>query len=346
MTGMKNWQKIKLDSKFKEIQIKRSQIFDLIRFFFKKEGFLEMLTPTIVKCAGQEPYLDPLSVSLRDEKNKFYSGYLITSPEYSLKKMLAAGFEKVFELARVFRNNESFGGSHNPEFTMLEWYRAHSNYREIMKDTEKLVYFLNKKINKSPYLYYQGQKIDLRPPWPKLSVKEAFLKYAGIDLDKAKTLSAFKSQIKNKRYLADDWNDIFYSVFLNEIEPNFPKNSPIIIYDYPLPQASLSKKKNKNSFYAERFEVYVGGMELANAFSELTDPKEQYSRFKEEQVLRQKNKKNFIPIDKDFVLALELGLSPSGGIALGVERLQMLLLDIKDINDLLPFPAKQLFSLK
>ncbi len=341
---MRNWEEIKFNQKLKKIQTQRSKIIDLIRTFFKKRGFLEIQTPTLVKYPGQEPYLTPIRVDFEDEKNKKYQGYLITSPEYSLKKLLVAGFEKIFELAKVFRSKESFGGIHNSEFTMLEWYRANSDYKQIMVNTEQLVFFLNKKINHSNYLNFQGQKIDLTPPWPKLSVKKAFLKYAHINLDKAKNLKSFKSQIKNERYLMNDWNDIFYSVFLNEIEPNFPKNRPIIIYDYPLPQASLAKRKNKNSFYAERFEAYIGGLELANAFSELTDPKEQYERLKEEQIFRKKMKKEIIPIDKDFIFALKLGMPPAGGIALGVERLQMLLLDIKDINDLIPFPARDLFS--
>ncbi len=316
----------------KKIQIKRNRINELIRQFFKTEGFLEVQTPTLVKCAGQEPYLSPLAVNFQDEKNKSYQGFLITSPEYSLKKMLAAGFDKIFELAKVFRSKESFGGNHNPEFTMLEWYRTKANYRDTMKDTEKLIFFLNKKINRSNYLNYQGNKINLTLPWPRLSVKSAFLKYSGINLDK-----------KWRSCSADDWNTNFYSVFLNKIEPNFPKDKPLLIYDYPLPQASLAKRKNARSFYAERFEVYIAGIELANAFSELTDAKEQYQRLKEEQKLRKKMKKTFIPIDKDFIFALKLGLPRSSGVALGLERLQMLLLDIKDINDLLLFPAKKLF---
>ena len=318
------------------IQTKRNEINKLIRSFFEQRGFLEAQTPTLVKCAGQEPYLSPIKVNFKDEKENKYEGFLITSPEYSLKKMLSMGFGKIFELARVFRSEEYFGGCHNIEFTMLEWYRANADYTDIMKDTEDLVVYLNKKINKSNTLVYNNQKIDLKTPWPKLSVKEAFKKYANIDLDKAKDLKSFKSQIKNKSYLSNDWNDIFYSVFLNEIEPNLPKDRPIIVYDYPLPQASLSKRKQK-TFYAERFEVYIGGMELANAFSELTDAKEQLNRLKEEQLLRKKLK-------KEFVLSLKLGLPESGGIALGVERLQMLLLDIKDMNDLLLFPVKKIFK--
>lgn len=339
---------LKFNPKLQEIQIKRSKINDLLRDFFKKQGFLEVQTPSLVKCASQEPYLTPMKVDFKDEKNKKYQGFLITSPEYSLKKLLAAGFDKIFELARVFRSNESFGGSHNPEFTMLEWYRTNSDYRKIMEDVEKLVFFLNKKINKSKYLNYQGQKIDLTLPWPKLSVKEAFLKYAKIDLDKAKTSASFKTQLRDIGYPSKfhnsyDWNDIFYIIFLNKIEPNLPKDRPIIIYDYPLPQASLAKRKNKDSFYAERFEVYIGGMELANAFSELTDPIEQRSRLVEEQILRRKMGKDAISLDEDFIYALKLGILPSGGIALGAERLQMLLLNIKDINNLLPFSAHDLY---
>ncbi len=293
---------------------------------------MEVQTPTLVKCAGQEPYLSPLAVNFQDEKNKNYQGFLITSPEYALKKMLALGFNKIFELAKVFRGNESFGGNHNPEFTMLEWYRTKADYQDTMKDTEKLILFLNKKINKSGHLNYQGNKINLTLPWPRLKVKDAFLKYANINLDK-----------EWRNCPVNDWNTNFYSVFLNKIEPNFPKDRPIIIYDYPLPQASLAKRKSVNSFYAERFEVYIGGLELANAFSELTDAKEQYQRLKEEQKLRKKMKKAFIPIDKDFIFALKLGLPQSSGIALGLERLQMLLLNIKDINNLLLFPTHDLY---
>ena len=341
---MQNWEKIRKNPELREKCAKCSKINELIRVFFKKRGFLEVQTPALVRCAGQEPYITPFDVVFRDEKNNKYKGFLITSPEYSLKKLLSGGFDKVFEIAKVFRSNESFGGLHNPEFTMLEWYRINSDYRQIMIDTEQLIYFLAKKIKHSDYLIYQGQKINLAPPWPKVTVKDLFLKYANINLDKARTTAEFKKQLKDKMYLkCRDWNDIFYLVFLNEIEPRLKKDKPLIIFDYPLPQASLAKRKNKNSFYAERFEVYIGGMEIANAFSELLDPKEQFRRFKEENRLRKKNKKINIPIDKDFIHALELQIPPSGGIALGIERLQMIFLNIKDINDLLIFPAKQLF---
>jgi elongation factor P--(R)-beta-lysine ligase len=357
----KNWQRMKSDAKLKENYILSGQIRDLIRAFFKERGFFEANTPALVAAAGQEPYLSPFGLDFLDDKNKKYRGFLITSPEYSLKKLLAAGFEKVFELAKVFRQNESFGGTHNPEFTMLEWYRQNSDYSQIMKDTEELVSFLAQKIRTLPYgknlvssqsseikgpniIEYQGQKIDLTPPWPRLTVRELFQKYANVDLESAKTLEDFRAQAGPKYKKFNDWNDVFYLIFLNDIEPNLPKDKPVFICDYPLPQASLSKRKSEGSFWAERFEIFIAGMELGNAFSELVDAQEQEARFKEENALRKESKKEEIPVDKDLLSALRLGIAPSGGIAVGVERLEMLLLDIKDINDLLPFPASQLFT--
>ncbi len=352
------------------VQKKRALITDKIREFFKTKGFLEVQTPIFVKLPGMEPYLNPLPYEFADEGGKKNKGYVITSPEYSLKKLLAQGFPKLFEITRVFRQNESFGGIHNPEFSMIEWYRPRSNYRKIMSDAKELILFLARSLYKKDWIKYGKEKIDLRTPWPKISVKQAFKKYAGVNLDEAKTLSAFRKQF----YLAKasgrgglneelpksySWDDIFYTVFLNQIEPNFPKNRPVIVYDYPLPQASLAKRKTtprlpsttlginrsgQESFYAERFELYIGGLELANCFSELTDAREQEKRLKQEKTLRKKLGKEVYDIDKDFIAALRSGLPETGGIALGIDRLQMLLLDIQDINNLLLVPAKELFK--
>ena len=330
-----------------KIQIKRAQILDLIRNFFKTRGFLEIQTPILTKDISTEPYIDPFSVQFSDDRNKTYHGYLITSPEYSLKKLLAQGFGNIFEITKAFRQKEALGGLHNPEFTILEWYRVHANYRSIMKDTEELVYDLVKKLHHHSYLFYQGQKIDVSLPWLRISVKQAFKKYAQINLDKTRDLQYFKIIIKQRGYHLPkncDWNDLFYLIFLNEIEPYLPKNRAIILYDYPLPQAALAKRKSKNSFYAERFEVYIEGVEISNAFSELLDWREQLNRLKEDQILRKKLHKEKISIDKTFIQALKSGIPPSSGNALGIDRLEMLLLDIKDIDDLLLFPAKQIFK--
>ena len=331
----------------RRVQIQQAKILDLIRNFFKKRGFLEVQTPILSKNISTEPYIDPVPVKFSDDKNKIYHGYLITSPEYFLKKLLAAGFNKIFEITKAFRQKEALGGLHNPEFTILEWYRTHANYRHIMKDTEELVYDLVKKLHHHSYFFYQGQKIDVSLPWLRISVKQAFKKYAKINLDKIKNLNYFKKIVKQKDYHLPkycDWNDLFYLIFLNEIEPQLSKDKAIILYDYPLPQAALAKRKNKKSFYVERFEAYVGGMEISNAFSELLDWREQSKRLKEDQKLRKKLRKEIISIDKSFIRALKSGIPPASGNALGVDRLEMLLLNIKDINDLLMFPAKQMFK--
>ncbi len=332
-----------------KIQKKRAFIIDKIREFFKNRGFLEVQTPIFVKLPGMEPYLNPLPYEFSDEKSRKHRGYVITSPEYSLKKLLSRGFPKLFEMTKVFRQNESFGGWHNPEFTMIEWYRPHSNYRKIMQDTEELVCLLARALYHKEQITYNRQKINLSRPWPKISVKQAFRKYAGINLDEAETLKDFKKQVKISLPRNANWDDIFYAVFLNQIEPNFPKNKPIIVYDYPLPQAALAKKtprlrSGQESFYAERFELYVAGMEIANSFSELTDWKEQLKRLTKERELRRKLGKDVYDIDKDFIQALKSRMPETGGIALGIDRLQMILLNIKDINDLLLFPAKELFK--
>ncbi|MGB9763490.1 MAG: EF-P lysine aminoacylase EpmA [Minisyncoccia bacterium] len=333
-----------------EIQKKRALIIDLIREFFKKRGFLEVQTPILTKGMSTEPYIDPIKVEFFDDKNKKYQGYLITSPEYSLKKLLSLGFPNIFEITKAFRQRESFGKWHNLEFTILEWYRVHSDYKDMMKDTEELVNYLVKKLFHRNFIIFQNQKIDLSLPWQRLSIKEAFLKWANIDLDKNIRLKNFKETIKKKEYAKNidlkffDWNDCFYFVFLNEIEKNLPRNKAIILYDYPLPQAALAKRKSKNSFYAERFEAYIGGIEICNAFSELTDWQEQLKRLKEDQKTRKKLKKEFIPIDKTFICALKSKLPPLSGNALGVERLEMLLLDIKNIDELLPFSINKMFN--
>lgn len=343
---LKNWQKYRLNPQLKEIQYKRAYIKDLIREFFKKEGFLEAQTPILVKHAGMEPYLSPISLYFKDDQKRKFKGFLITSPEYSLKKMLAAGFDKIFEITKAFRQEESFGGYHNIEFTILEWYRTNADYFKIMEDTERLINFLTKKLFKKDFFIYKNLKIDVSLPFKRLSLKEAFLNFANIDLDKTKSLKYFKKKVLEKGYKLlkkVDQNDLFYLIFLNEIEPKLDKTKPIFLYDYPIYQGALAKKKNDNPFYVERFELFIGGLEIANAFSELLDYKEQYQRLKKEQQLRKKLKKEFIEIDKDFINALKSGIKPTGGIALGVDRLEMLLLNISDINDLLMFPDRDLF---
>lgn len=326
---------------------KRADALAAIRAFFVKRGFMEVDTPTVVAAPGMEPYLWPFETEVTDAAGKVFPAYLITSPEYALKKLLVAGYEKVFDIARVFRNGEEFGNTHNPEFTMIEWYRAYASYLEIMDDTEALVQHVAKALCGSTKIRYRGKQLDLSGPWERITVAEAFLRYAAVDLDAVHSRNDLFRLVREKGYRPDEnerYEDLFFRIFLNEVEPCLGQRHPTIVMDYPVELAALSKVCSRDARYAERFEVYVGGLELANAFTELNDAAEQRRRLEAEQALRKKLKKPALPIDEDFLAALALGMPPAGGIALGVDRLIMLLTDAATIDEVRFFPASTLFK--
>jgi lysyl-tRNA synthetase class 2 len=349
-----NWLLLKENELMKEKFIIRAKIISLIRDFFIKNNFLEVETPTLVAHPGMEPHLDLFKTSISKENREISPAYLISSPEYAMKKLLTAGFPKIFQICRSYRKGET-DNLHNPEFTILEWYRAHADYTVIMRDVENLFLYLLKKLQTpnsqfpisnlgKNFLIYQNQKIDLSLPWPRLTVKNAFKKYAGINLDKTLDRESMARVARAKDYTVnrdDRFEDIFFKIFLNEIEPNLGKGKPTILMDWPIQMAALSRKKASDPRYAERFEVYIAGLELGNAFSELTDPIEQENRLKNEQKLRAKMKKEVYNIDKEFIQALKIGMPPSGGIAMGVDRIVMLFTDAKSIEEVLFFPASK-----
>lgn len=300
----------------REVFFMRAKIVDLIRRWFQKQDFLEVETPIMVKIPGMEPYLDLFSTEFVSKNRTFRDKrYLITSPEYSMKKLLARGFQKIFTITKVFRNGEFFSeGScnlHNPEFTMLEWYRTEADYWDVMDDTEQMIRSIALELNIDPDFYV--------PNWERLSVEEAFAKY---------------TQKKTIRDLSDE---DFFHMFLNEVEPHLGFERPLFLYDYPASQAALSKKKADDPFLAERFELYIKGVELCNAFSELNDPVEQRIRLIEEQGLRRKLGNEMLPIDEEFVESLSM-MPRSGGNALGIDRLVMVLLGKQSIDEVLLFP--------
>jgi len=303
----------------KEKLLKSMMIRRLIREWFFEEGFVEVETPAMVRFPGQEPYLNPLQTVVCNERGNKEDVYLITSPELAHKKLLAAGFDKIFELARCFRNNEPRSLLHNPEFTMLEWYRSRVDYKKIMDDVEGLVSNIAFKLGK-----------DIKKPWEQITVKDAFKKYADINLD---------NELQRPDF--DDW---FFKVFLTYIEPKLGLIGPVILYDYPASMAALAKIKEEDHRYAERFEAYIDGLELANVYSELTDVAEQKKRLLEEVVEREKIGKDVFEIDEDFMEALENGLPKSAGGALGVDRLVMALLSCQNIVDVIILTASKLFS--
>jgi len=320
--SMKTWQKIKENPEILKRYLVREKVVDTIRSFFKKQGFHEVFTPILVPVPSIEPNLEVFRTELKTSKGVERNGYLIMSPEYSIKKLLVAGIGNCFEITRCFRNEEEVSSLHNPEFTMLEWYRVGADYKDIMRDFENL--FL--KIIGKDKMEYQGEIYDLSLPWPRISFKEAFKRYAGENIEDVK-------------------DEDFYKIFFNEIEPKLRESHrPAIIYDYPISQAALAKK-SKDPRFAERFEIFVGGVELGNCFSELTDYKEQRKRFEKDQALRKAQGKANYPIDEDLLDALKIGLPASAGIAVGIDRLIMLAANAPSISDIILFPGSELFKL-
>lgn len=335
-----NWKRLKNDFAFCERMEKRSAIMAAVRAFFVGRGFLEVETPIVVAKPGMEPHLATFETKVLDDKGGRYDAHLITSPEYAMKKLLAAGFERIFEITRCFRNGEPFGGTHNPEFSMIEWYRANSDYRAIMADTEEMVAAV------AAVVGWNGH-IDLSAPWQRMTVAEAMSRYADIDLGRGIADPAwFRSAVAAKGCTVtptDSFDDVFFKIFLRDVEPKLGIDRPIILYEYPRSMAALARLKKDDPRFAERFEVYAGGMELCNAFSELNDAAEQRHRLEEERAQRIAMGKHDYGIDDQFIEAV--GMMPeSAGIALGLDRLVMLLTGASDIRDVLFFPAGDLFN--
>ncbi|HKB88733.1 MAG TPA: EF-P lysine aminoacylase EpmA [Patescibacteria group bacterium] len=320
---MKTWQRIKNNPELLDKYLVREKVTDTIRSFFKKKGFREVSTPILVSIPSIEPNLEVFQTELRTSKGLKRDGFLIMSPEFSIKKLLAAGIGNCFEITKCFRNEEEVSRLHNPEFTMLEWYRVGANYKDVMQDFENLFIEI---IGKQE-LNYQGQVYDLSPPWPRVSVSEAFEKYAG-------------------KKIEDVTDSDFYKIFFNEVEPMLLKNKrPFFLCDYPISQASLARPNPENPNFAERFEVFLAGIELGNCFSELTDAKLQKERFEKDLIERKALGKTKYPIDNDLIEALESGLPVVSGIAVGVDRLVMLAADVPNISDTLFFPGQEAFDL-
>lgn len=287
----------------------RSRLIQAVRHFFFSRGFVEVDTPVRIPAPALETYINAEPSG---------TAYLRTSPELHMKRLLAEGMPRLFQIGSCFRRGER-GGRHQPEFTMLEWYRADADYLDILADTKALITELATTLLGRSSLTYQGQVIELAPLWHCLSVREAFLQYAGWDV------------------LAEFDADRFDLDLVEKVEPALPTDAPIILKDYPAQLAALARRSSANPQVAERWELYVGGLELANAFSELADPKEQRLRFEECARERAAMGRPVYPMDEPFLRALEQGMPPSGGVALGVDRLIMLFTDSARIEEVRAF---------
>jgi lysyl-tRNA synthetase class 2 len=307
----------------------REQIIDAIRQFFKSQGFTEAETPLLVPYPDPSPFNEVFEVSPVLGKR----GFLTPSPEFFMKKLLASGSGNIFQICKAFRDSPELSPLHNPEFTILEWYRLNADYKDIMVDCEKLISFLSK-------FKILNLKFKINSPWQRITIKEAFKKYAGVDLDEFLDFKKARQICQKKGYQVSKnstWEQLYHQIFLNEIEPKLPKDKPVILYDYPTPLAALARLKRDNQNYAERFEFYINGLELGNGYSELTDWHEQEKRLKQDIENRKKLGMRLFPYDKDFVEAVKK-LPKCAGIAVGVDRLIMVLTGAKNISEVLLFP--------
>lgn len=333
---MVTWKEIKDNNVARWRIEKKAEIIKSIREFFWADGFIEPTTPVAVHKMIQEKYLQPVPVKFHNPKGEEFPFFLVTSPEVGLKKLLGAGLPKIFQVCPVFRDYEDFGHTHNIEFLMLEWYRSPGGLAEIMDDTENLVKFVAKKIGVEK-IKVGDKEIDLLSAWERIGMKDLWKKYLDVNLDDYLTDETMAELAKSLGYNiqpGEVYENSFYEIFLNKIEPFLGSTRPVMIYDYPLPMSALCRPNSGDPRYVERAEVYIAGLELSNAYGELVDVGEQKRRMEGNCDFRVKNGLVLSPIDEDFNMAVG-AIRSAGGIALGVDRLVMLLTGAKDINEVI-----------
>lgn len=314
--------------------------------WFANQSFDEVETPALQISPGMEVHLHAFKTELRgphpDDRQTMY---LHTSPEFAMKKLLVAGMRRIFQMSRVWRNEER-SATHHPEFTMLEWYRAHETYDTLRDDCVALIRACAQAAEKHLFKF-RGIACDPFVPWEILTVPEAFQRYTAIDLmatidndhqPSPHALAAEAQRLGIRTAVTDTWEDIFFRIMFEKIEPHLGAEQPTFLTDYPISMAALARPKPENPHLAERFELYICGLELANAFGELTDPAEQRRRFAADMALKEKLYGERFPVDEDFLAALDHGMPPSSGIALGFDRLVMLCAGADRIEDVLWAP--------
>jgi lysyl-tRNA synthetase class 2 len=310
----------------------RASALAALRGYFAEQGFLEVETPLWVESPGLEVMLDPVPAD---------GGWLITSPEFQMKRLLAAGLERIYQVCRCFRNEES-GTQHLREFTMVEWYRGWDELSAIAADVEQLVARIcPRRENGGPYARWGGREIDVTPPWPRMTVAEVMRTWAGFEVrgdEPAEELAAAAAAAGIELGGATSWDDVFYTSFVARVDPAIAAlERPLLVTDWPLPLAALARQRSDGAPVVERFEAYIGGVELANAFGELTDPHIQARRFTAERAERAARGKSVYPIDERLLAALAEGLPPCAGVALGFDRLIMLATGASHIRDVVAF---------
>ena len=328
-----------MNDEVKDTFIKRSKIISTIRKFLDEKGFMEVETPMLVSNAGgaaARPFETHFNALDEDLK-------LRISLELYLKRLIVGGLERVYEIGRVFRN-EGLDTRHNPEFTLMELYQAYTDYHGMMDLTEEMYRYVAKEVLGTTTITYNGIEMDLGKPFERITMVDAVKKYSGVDFNEIKTLEEARAIADEKHIEYEDHHkkgdilNLFFEEFVEEhlVQPTF-------VMDHPIEISPLTKKKPENPEYVERFEFFMNGWEMANAYSELNDPIDQRERFKAQEELFAAGDEEANHTDEDFLNALEIGMPPTGGIGYGIDRMCMLLTDSPAIRDVLLFPTmKQL----
>ena len=312
----------------------RSHVIAAIREFLNQRGFLEVETPVLQPAAGgalARPFVTHHHALDQDF-------YLRIAPELHLKRLIVGGFDKVYELGRIFRN-EGISTQHNPEFTMLETYEAYADYNDVMEMLEEMVCQVSQQVLGTTEVQFGNDIINFKPPWKRITLHDAVKEYSGIDFIKYPTASGLREKMRSidiEVDLQQNWAKLVDELLKTFVRPRLIQ--PTIIFDYPVSMSPLAKNKPDEERVVERFQAAAGGLEIANAYTELNDPIEQRERFEEQLREREGNDEEKWAIDEDFLLALEYGMPPTGGLGVGIDRLVMLLTGRQSIREVILFP--------
>jgi len=318
-----------------QLFITRSRIISAMRRFLDERGFLEVETPILQPIYGGatarpfETYHHALEQPM----------YLRISDELYLKRLIIGGYPRVYEIGKDFRN-EGLSTKHNPEFTQMECYQAYADYHDMMALAEELIFYVAKEALGRTAITYRGHRIDLTPPWRRITLREAILERTEIDIKEHNTLEGLNRALSERGLRLDpqpSWGKLVEELLSEYVEPELVQ--PAFVMDYPLEISPLAKRKADEPELVERFELFIGGLELGNAFTELNDPLDQAERFRQQEEQRRMGDEEAHRIDEDFIVALEHGMPPTGGLGIGVDRLVMLLTDSGSIREVILFPA-------
>jgi len=338
-----NWKRLRSGELDWQIFHARARILKAIRTFFDSRGYLEIEAPLLTPWPTLDANILSVEAAVQTDNRSLPAIFLHTSPEHAMKKLLVSGAEKIYYLGKVFRNNE-LTSRHNPEFTMAEWYRTGASCADLQKETADLIRHTAESVFHILQFEYQGRVLSLAPEWDVRTICALFLDLAGIDLSQALDRDSLYRAALDANFPAlpgDDWETLFFKIYLQTIEPclGFPR--PVFLTDYPARMGMMAKRKIHDPDWVERTELYIAGLELANGYTELTDPAEQRDRFLDD--LDRKKAAGFsnYRMDEELLDAMQSGLPPSAGMALGVDRLVMFFLDRTDIQDVILFPLHQ-----